>query len=274
MQSNDTSSHLPKTNQLSVLVAVILLAYAVTPFIKIPEQGFSLPLPGVVFDFKLDFSTIVSFLVAALAAFGMDWLLKSRPELEGGEAVQHLILPALLAWMIGFPLRTLEVGIQWWAVFTLGGLLLIIVFIAEYVVVDFSDRFYALATSALVAVSFAAFLFLSVAVRAAGFRLYVVLPVLFVSIGLVSLRTLYLRLDRRWRFTWAILIGLVVGQFTIGFHYLPVAPLNYGLLLLGPAYVLISFAGQYEEKQYQQWFWIEPALVFLTLWMLGLTIKL
>ncbi len=273
MQQDDNSSHLPNANQLSVLVAVILLAYAVTPFIQIPDQGFTLPLPGVVFDFKLDFSTIVSFVVAALAASGMDWLLKSRPEVEGRQALQHLILPALMAWLIGFPLRTLEVGPQWWAVFTLGGLLLIIVFIAEYVVVDFSDRFYALATSALVAVSFAAFLFLSIAVRAAGFRLYVVLPVLFLSIALVSLRTLYLRLDRRWRFTWAILVGLVVGQFAVGFHYLPLAPLNYGLLLLGPAYVLISFANQYEEKQYQQWFWLEPAVMFLLLWILGLTIR-
>jgi len=273
IQQRDAHFHFPNANQLSVLVAVILLAYALTPFINVPQQGFKLPLPGVVFDFSLNFPTLVSFLVAALAALGTDWLLKTRVELEGRSPIQHLILPALTAWMIGFPLQTLQIGPQWWAVFSLGGLLLIIVFVAEYVVVDFSDRMYALATSALMAVSFALFLFLAIAARAAGLRLYVILPILVVSTILVSLRTFYLKMEGKWNFSWAILIGLVIGQFSIGFHYLPLAPLSYGLLLLGPVYALISVVSQLEENQFRSWFWVEPLVMLLIFWVIGFTIR-
>ena len=274
MEHTDNRPNLPDANQLSVLVAVILLAYALTPFIKVPDQGFKLPLPGVMFEFDFNFPTLVSYLVAALAAFGTDWLLRGRLDVKHTPSFQHWILPALTAWLIGFPLRTLEIGAQWWAVFSLGGLLLIIVFIAEYIVVDFSDRYYAPASAALVAVSYAVFLFLSITMRASGLRLYVILPALAFSIALVSLRTLYLRLEGQWHFTWALLIGIVIGQFAIGFHYLPLNPLSYGLLLLGPAYALISLATEIAEKQQLTWSWIEPVVMLVVFWILGFIIRL
>ena len=273
MENTENRLNLPDANQLSVLVAVILLAYALTPFIKVPEQGFKVPLPGVMFEFNFNFPTLVSYLVAALAAFGTDWLVRGRLDGERAQSFQHWILPALTAWLIGFPLRTLEVGVQWWAVFSLGGLLLIIVFVAEYIVVDFSDRYYAPASAALVAVSFAVFLFLSITMRASGLRLYVILPALAFSIALVSLRTLYLRMGGEWHFTWALLIGIVVGQFAVGFHYLPLNPLSYGLFLLGPAYAMISLASQIIEKQQAAWVWIEPAVMLVIFWVLGFTIR-
>jgi hypothetical protein len=274
MPKRENSPSLPDANQLSVLVAVILLAYALTPFIKVPEQGFNLPLPGVVFEFSLNFPTLVSFLVAALAAFGTDWLLRGRIDIDRSQTFQHWILPALTAWLIGFPLKTLTIGVQWWAVFALGAVLLIIVFIAEYVVVDFSDRYYAPASAALVAVSFALFLFLAITMRASGLRLYVVLPALSFSMALVTLRTLYLRFGGRWHVAWAILSGLVVGQFAIGFHYLPLHPIGYGLLLLGPAYALISLSSQIQEKQNPTWIWIEPVVMWVIFLVFGLVIKL
>jgi hypothetical protein len=274
MEHTDNPPNMPDANQLSVLVAVILLAYALTPFIKVPEQAFRLPLPGVMFEFTFNFPTLVSYLVAALAALGTDWLLRGRLDVERSQSFQHWILPALTAWLIGFPLRTLEIGIQWWAVFSLGGLLLIIVFIAEYIVIDFSDRYYAPASAALVAVSFAVFLFLCITMRASGLRLYIILPALAFSISLVSLRTLYLRMGGQWHFAWALLTGLVIGQFAVGFHYLPLNPLSYGLFMLGPAYALISLASQILEKQQVTWIWIEPAVMLAVFWFLGFTIRL
>jgi len=60
--------HLPDANRLSVLAAVILLAYALTRFVNIPPREISFQLPGVFVEYTLDFQTIVSVLVAALAA--------------------------------------------------------------------------------------------------------------------------------------------------------------------------------------------------------------
>jgi hypothetical protein len=73
---------------------------------------------------------------------------------------------------------------------------------------------------------------------------------------------------------WAILTGMVVGQFAIGFHYLPLNPLSYGLLLLGPAYAMVSLSSQIQEKQNPSWIWIEPVIMWVIFGVLGLVIKL
>lgn len=273
MKDGPQTRNLPDANQLSILVAGILLAYAITPYIKIPEQGFRIPLPGIMFDFNLNFPTLVSFFVAALAALGSDWLMKPRIDIDRSQAYQHWILPALTAWVIGFPLTFLDVGIYWWAVFFLGGLLLVVVLVAEYIVVDLSDRLFAPASAALVAVSYALFLFLSITIRATGLRLYVVIPALFIAVSLVTLRSIYLRTGGRWEISWAILCGIIISQFAIGFHYLPINAVHYGLFLLGPAYFIISLACQIKQNHIHRGIWIEPSLMLIIFWVFAFVIK-
>mgnify|MGYP007062995464 CR=1 len=62
--------HLPDVNRLSVLVSTILLAYALTPFVRLPERELALRIFGAVFNFRVNFNTSVSIMVAALAAVG------------------------------------------------------------------------------------------------------------------------------------------------------------------------------------------------------------
>jgi hypothetical protein len=71
------------------------------------------------------------------------------------------------------------------------------VFIAEFIVVDYSDTRHAPATMGLTAVGFALYLIVAIAVRAAHLRLYLALPALVIPMGLVMLRTLHLRLSGR-----------------------------------------------------------------------------
>jgi hypothetical protein len=260
---------LPDANRLSVLASTILLAYAVSPFISLPATELNLNLPGAVFSFRLNVGTLVSVLVAALAGVGTDWLLRSHPVIRGQSTLQHWLLPALTAWVIGVPLGSLEISPQWWAVFSLGGTLLILVFVAEYIVVDLSDARQVPATVGLTAVSFALYLILTIAVRAAGLRLYLLLPALVIPIALVTIRTLYLRLGGRWQIGWAIAIALIVGQVAAGLHYWPVTPLSYGLILLGPAYALTSMVGSIEEGRSWRSLWIEPVVMLIFLWALA-----
>jgi len=265
--------YLPDTNRLSILTAIILLAYALIPFIKLPETLVPIPFPGISFSFTWNYSTLVSYLVAALAAVGGNWLLRDHPNLQSRSALRHCILPALTAWGIGAPLRSLAVGMQWWAMFAFGGMLLVMVFVAEYIVVDNSDVRYAIATIGLTAVSFALYLILTVALRAADLRLYMVLPALVLAIGLVALRTLYLRLGGEWGLHWAIVIAIIVGQIVVGLHYWPLRPLRFGLLLIGPAYALTSVAGSLEEGRSLRTLWVEPVLMLILLWGLAFTLE-
>ena len=65
----------PDFERLSVLMAIILLAYTTARFINIPTQSFTIDFAGVFLPLQINFSTLVSVLVAGLAAAGADWLL-------------------------------------------------------------------------------------------------------------------------------------------------------------------------------------------------------
>jgi hypothetical protein len=240
---------------------------------SLPEYELPLQLAGVVFVYRLNLSTIIAMLVAALAAIGSDWLVRSHPHLGNQSTYQHWLIPAMTAWVIGVPLDTLTIGPQWWAVFGLGGALLILVFVAEYIVVDLSDALYVPASVGLTAVSYALYLILAIAMRAGLQRLYLLLPGLVIPIFLLSLRSLYLRLGGRWYIGWSAGIAVVIGQLAAGLHYWPLPPLSFGLILLGTAYALTSVVGSLEEGRAWRSLWFEPALMLVLLWGLAALLR-
>jgi hypothetical protein len=270
--------HLPNMDRLSVLAATILLAYALLPFIQIPERNLVFQVLGVVFVFKINLSTLIAVISAALAATGTTWLLHDHPSPVGQKSsftsqFQHWLLPALTAWVIGVPLNSLAVSLEWWAVFAFGGLLLVLVFVSEYIAVDPFDARHGPASVALTAVSYALTLILTIALVAAGSRLYVLLPALGVAIFFVTLHGLYLRLGGRWCFSWAAGITLATGQVAAALHYLPLTPLRYGLIILGLAYALASLAGSIEEGRPARSVWVEPVIMLVALWGLALFLR-
>ncbi len=268
----DEHTHLPNINQLSMLAATIMLAYALTPFLRIPENELVLRLPFGFFSFTLNFASLVSLLTALLAAIGADWLLRSHPHLGQNPTWPHVLLPALSAWTIGVPLSTLGIGLQWWAVFAMGGGMLVLIFIAEYIAVDFADERHGPASVGLTAISFALYLVLAIAVRAAGLRLYLLLPVLCVPLVMISLRTMYLRLNGHWNLPWTLGILLVTGEGLVALQYWPVSPLAYGLLITGLVYALTSVAHGFEEGRPWPGLLVEPGVVMGVLWLVALLV--
>jgi hypothetical protein len=271
----EAQRYLPDRNRLSVMIATILLAYALTRFVVIPTQTLSFNLLGIILTFDVNFHTIVSVLVAVMAATGSDWILRGHPALANSHQswqsmLHHWILPALTAWMIGIPLNILSGGPIWWITMGLGGVLLVLVLISEYNVVDSADIYQPLATLGLTALSFALYLILAISLWSTGFRLYLLLPALVLAAGLVCLRTLYLRTGGRWLVVWSAVIALVVGQVATGLHYWPISPVKFGLLILAPTYALTSLAGSAEEGRTLQGMWVEP-LVMLSV-VVGLAI--
>ena len=262
-------AHLPDTNQLSILSATILLGYALTPFVRIPEMNVVLRLPFASFTYSLNFANVVSILTAFLAAVGADWLIQSHPHAENSRSWPHMILPALTAWIIGVPLGTLAIGLPWWGVFAMGGALLSLVFIAEYIVIDFADSRHGPASVGLTALSFSLYLILAIAVRAAGLRLYLLLPILVIPLTLICWRTLILRLGGQWSVSWILGIVIVTGQVMVGLQYWPVSPLAYGLILTGLAYGLTNIAGSFEENHSWPGLLVEPGLVTGLLWLVA-----
>lgn len=233
--------YLPESDRVSVLVAVILLAYALVRLIALPEYRLETQWGTRDLVFTLDFDVVAAFLIAGLTATGADWLLRSHPAFRGA-AVEHWLLPALTAWAFGIPLTSLPVGPVWWAAFALAGMLIVLVLLAEYVAIDSSDARYGIAVAALTALSFALFLILTVALRYTGVRLFLQIPVLAAFAALVSLRAMHLRMDGRWEYGWMSGIALLTIQLGTAGHYLPLSPIQFGLLLTGPVYALTALA--------------------------------
>lgn len=250
-----------------------MLAYALLPFVSFPESKLALNFLGAVFVIQVDFATVVAVISAGLAAAGTDWLLRDHPRLGSVSTFQHWIIPALTAWVLGVPLNSLAVGWQWWAVFGFGGLLLVMVLLAEYIAVDPADTRFGPASVGLTAVSYALFLMLSIALAGAGVRLYVLAPAVGLAIFAITLRSLYMRLNGRWYFAWALAVALVVTQVAAALHYWPLNPVRFGLVVMGLAYALANVAGSIEEGRSGRALWIEPAVMLAAMLALAIGLK-
>lgn len=265
---NDTR-YLPDSNRVGVLTAAVLLAFALTHLIQTPEFTLALQLPGFYFEYPLSLSTLMVVLTAGLTATGMDWLLRSHPSLGETRTIEHWLLPTLATFIIGIPLTILPPGNIWWVGFGIGGSLLVLVFLAEYIVVEPSAPNYAIATAGLTALSFAIYLILTTALRFSGARLFLMAPTLFIAAGLVSLRTLHLRVSQKWEYNWALGIAFVCTQIGAGLHYWPVSPVQFGLVLLGPLYALSTLTGNLLEGIPLRRAMIEPLIALVLAWGLA-----
>jgi hypothetical protein len=257
--------YLPDPTRVSILTAIVLLAFALTRLVSAPPLQLTIPLAGVYVTLSFNLNTMIVLLAAGLTAAGMDWLLRTHPSLEKGETREHWLLPTLTVLVIGIALYTLPQTIIWWLGFGLGAAILLLVFFAEFVVVDPIDSRYPFATAVLTVLAFIIFLILAVALKATNVRLFLLAPALFVGGGLVALRTLHLRLNERWELTWAIGIGLVTIQLGAALYYMPLTPVRFGLGLLGPVYALTSLAVSLAEGIPPRQAILEPAVMLALL---------
>jgi len=264
--------YLPDPSRVSVLTAAVLLAFALTRVLNAPPL-FSITIPlGNHLNPTLTFNlnTIIVLLAAGVTATGMDWLLRTHPSLEKGGTGEHWLLPTLTVLVTGIALYTLPNTQIWWLGFGLGAAIFLVVSLSEYVVVDPNDARYPLATAILTVLAFVIFLILAVALNAANARLILVGPALFLAGGLAALRTLHLRLNKRWEYAWAVGIGLVAAQLGAALHYLPLTPVRFGLALLAPLYALTVLAVSLAEGNPFRRAFLEPTIMLVLFWGLAI----
>jgi hypothetical protein len=266
MVSGINRQNLPDIDRLSILAAMIVLAYTLDRFIDLPSWEISRQFPGLYIEFTISISLIISVLSALMTAAGVIWLMQDHPASTGQAAIQHAILPALTALVIGITLGEIPVGLGWWIGLIASAGILMLVIIAEYIAVDTNDIRLPIANASLSAVSFALFLVLAGALRDGGMRLLFSVPILIIAAWLVSLRVTNLRLHGVWTVYESAIIAFVVGQIAAAFNYWPLSPITFSLLLLGPSYALISlFCNLIEEKPARQLV-VEPIVSMAIAW--------
>lgn len=264
MQEN--RSYLPSADRLGVLIASVLLAFALTRLIQSPRFTLTIALPGFYFAYPVTLGTAMSILTAALSATGMNWLTRDHPASEQKSNIEHIMLPTLTTFVIGAPLALLPNGASWWAGFSFAAILLVIVFLAEYITVDPSAPSYGLARAGLTALAYALFLILASSLRYSGARMFLLVPAIFIVAALISLRILHLDGTDRWDFPWAIGIGLVCAQVGAGLHYWPLTPIQFGLALTGPLYALTMLSTSIAEEIPLRRAAVGPAVIIGLAW--------
>lgn len=257
---------LPEINRLSIVSAAIMLAFALTQIVSFPAQRISFTIFGILIAILVDFSTITTIFTAILAAAGMDWLIQSHPEKEKDASFlsysRHWVVPILTTFVIGVVLNSFAGGAYWWVIYGLGSVLLVAVFIGEYNVVPPEENKLPLAVIGLTGLSFALYFLLSVAVFSSNLRLFIRLPLLGIGALMAISRSLQLRLGR-WLPLWALINSLALSQIVVGFHYLPLSPIQSGLILVGTAYSLTSFVTGIKESRRKWGLWGEPAAMLI-----------
>lgn len=274
MEKLEKRKELPNPDQLSIITAVILVGYLLLPYLEIPARQITVTLFGLHLVFELQFTTLVAFLLASLAAVGSSWLIQSHPRFKGQSVVIHTVLPALSAWVISIPLSHVEISLQWWVLFILAAAFLITVLTAEYISLDSSDENHAFASMGLTALSFALYLFLAIATCGAGLRLYIVTSTLGIAIFPIALRTLNLRLNGQWHFAWALGITLVVAQLAFALHYLPLSPILFGMIMLTFSFTMVNLAEAFIQGTHLRNVWIESGVIAIILILLGIGLSL
>lgn len=263
---------LPDWDKLSVLTALLTLAYIFTHLVSFPDQVISFNLYGIVLSLHLDIQTVVSILVAGLMAAGADWLLRDHPKLGDRSTAPYWILPSLTAMVIGIPLSQLSYEYLWWLWLVGGDILLAVILIGEFISIDSEDILQPLAAIGLTAASFALLFVLSSGLHSDRLRLFIVAPILTAAIWMVSLRTLHLRLHGQWLVYETMIIAFMVAQLVTALTYWPISSIAFGLVLVGLTYALNSiFSNLVEEKSWREML-VEPVValglaVGVALWL-------
>ena len=172
-------SSLPSADRMGMLIASVLLTFALSRLIETPGLTLSLSLPGFYYAFPITLGSFMTLFAAALTAAGMDWLLREHPSAGDHTHREHLLLPALTAFVLGTPLTLLSGSQAWWPGIALGAVLLTAVCVAEYISIDPSTPMYGPARAGLTAVAYALFLVLATSLRFSGARMVLVIPAVF-----------------------------------------------------------------------------------------------
>jgi hypothetical protein len=269
MQAN--RSYLPAADRMGVLIASVLLAFTLTRLINSPRLTLTIALPGFYFAFPLTLGTGMTLLAALLSATGMNWL---TGDASGAKSrIEHLMLPTLTTFVLGAFLALLPNGTAWWVGLAFSAILLVGVFLAEYVTIDPSAPAYGFARAGLTALAYALFLTTATALRFSAMRMFLLVPLIFLVAGLISLRVLRLDGADRWDIPWSIGAGIVCMQIGAGLHYWQLTPLQFGVALTGPIYALTMLSASLAENIPARRAAIAPAFVVCAAWVLAIFLR-
>lgn len=257
----------PDRDRLSVLTAVILLAYALTRFIEFPSRSVGVSLFGSPLAIQLNGRLLLLLLVAALVSTGSDALFRGHPflrERPGTVTAVHWILPGLSALLLGGMLNRAPEGLVWWVGLATSALVLMAVLVAEYFVLDPNDARHDAAKLGLVALSYALAIAVFGLLRATGLRAALSATTAGLAAALIGLRLFLLHglsLADTWKM--ALALGLSLAEMSWAGNYTRFSPVGTGLILVVPLYLGVGLTHEHLSSGIRTRTLVEYGLVVL-----------
>lgn len=267
--------HFPSRDRLSVLTAVIILAYTLARFLDLPALAVGTTLLGSDLGLEIGAPLLIQLLVAALISTGADDLIRSHPRFapDGQPGARstliHWLTPGAAALVLGAGLERLPDGPAWWLGLAGAAVFLLLVLLAEYLVVDPADPAREAAALALSALTYGLALLLFAVLHNLGARAALTAPLGGAAAAGLAWRLFALHGAPLGRAAvYALLIGLVCAEVVWAVAYWRISSGGAALLGLVPFYLGTGLLQQHLAGRLSRRLWIEYGLVGLA--MLGL----
>ncbi len=232
----------PDRDRLSILVALVLLAYSLIRIVALPSAVIQYSVFGLLVRFEINTSTVMIGLAALLTVSGADWVIRSHPAVQAGRAgVEHWVLPGIASLGIGAIVVRLPAGVVLAGGLVAAAILFAMVIIAEFISADRADPRFPLVSLGLRILSYILLGGTLFAILATGERAIFAVPMVMLAAVGVSWRLLRLgHLSQTMR-GYALLIGGVIAQIGWALHYWPLSPIKGALILTMSTYLGIEF---------------------------------
>ena len=260
--------HFPSLDRLSVLTAVIILAYALARFLDLPAQAVGATLFGATLGVAVSGPLLIQLLVAALISTGADLLIRSHPRYAEPAAprttVVHWIVPGAAALVVGAGLERLPDGPAWWAGLAGAAFTLMAVLVAEFTVVDHADPGHDAAGLALGALAYGLALVMFAILHSSGMRALAAAGIAGVVAAGLAWRLFVLNgASLACGALYGLVVGLICAEALWAVLYWRVGPGAAAALLMLVFYLSAGLAGQHLAGRLTRRVWLEYGLVGL-----------
>jgi hypothetical protein len=251
----------PSRDQLSVITACIVLAYALARFLELPQRTVATTLFGSALGFELSGPFLMLVFTAALISAGSEMIIRAHPLFAGQPARRtliHWILPGATALVMSAALSQVSSTPLWWLGLGFSVVALVVVLIAEYVVVDPNDPRREVAALALTTLAYLLALILFILLRRLGARAAISATLGGGVAAALTLRLFALKFAPLWRSAlYAAFVGLICAEAIWALNYWAISANGAALITMIPFYVGEGLAEQHLLGRLTRRIWIE-----------------
>ena len=263
-------AQLPALNQISSLLAIVLMGFLLIGFVQIPYQVIEENIGGIILSIRIDFTLLATIIVTMIITIGSHSLMSSHPSHPQHNLWQHSWFPALTCFALLTILNQLPPRqLSWWVIFLLGGGLLTSILLCEYISLEPQQKIPTWITLWLKLMGSISLLVLMISWYHAGTRLFILLPVMGLCYIAYTQRMIGLHSGEN-SFSSVSSAALAATHFSAALFYWQFSPFRFGLFTVSFTYALSVLLIRMKEGKFALQLMVEIIFWLVIVWGLAL----